>query len=181
MAKTRKDKEQMVEDLKEKFQRASCIVFAEYQMPEKGLTVEEATELRKQFREANAEFKVVKNRLAKIALEADNLEYNPEFMAGPTAIGISFEDPVAAAKLLNDYSKKHEMLKLRGAILDGKLLDIDSVKALAELPSRDELLSTVMRTMQAPISGTVNVLAGTIRGFVTVLERIKEQKEEAAA
>lgn len=180
MAKTRKEKEQMVEDLKEKFQRASCIVFAEYQMPEKGLTVEEVTELRKQFREANAEFKVVKNRLAKIALDADNIEYKSEYMAGPTAIGISFDDPVAAARLLNNYSKNHEMLKLRGAILDGKLLDIDGVKALAELPSREELLAKVVGTMQAPIAGAVNVLAGTIRGFVTVLERIKEQKEAAA-
>ena len=112
--------------------------------------------------------------LAKIALDADELEYNPEFLAGPTAIGMSFEDPVTAAKLLNGFAKDHEMLKLRGAILEGKLLDVDGVKALAELPSREELLARVVGTMQAPISGMVNVLAGTIRGLVTVLERIKE-------
>ena len=96
-------------------------------------------------------------------------------------MAFSAEDPVAPAKILNDFSKDHKALEIKAGILDGKVIALDEVKALAELPSREELLAKLVGSMQAPISGLVNVLQGTIRNFVYTLEAVRQKKEQESA
>ena len=102
-------------------------------------------------------------------------------LIGPTAIAFGYDDPVAPAKVLSEFARTTPVLELKGGLLEGKVLDVDAVKALADLPSREELLSQVLRGMQAPIAGLANVLQGTIRNFVYALEAVRKQKEEAGA
>ena len=98
-----------------------------------------------------------------------------------TALAFAPEDPVAPAKILNDFSKDHKALELKAGILDGAVIGVDEVKALAELPSREELLAKLVGSMQAPLSGLVNVLQGTIRNAVYVLEAVRQKKEQETA
>ena len=102
-------------------------------------------------------------------------------LTGPTAVAFGYDDPVAPAKILSEFAKTNRDLELKGGVLEGKVLDVDGVKALAELPSKEELLAQVVRGMQAPIAGLVNVLQGTIRNFVYALDAVRKQKEEAGA
>ena len=140
----------------------------------------QATELRRKLREAGVEFKVLKNTLTAIA--AKKLIRRVDLLlVGPTAIAFGYDDPVAPAKVLSEFAKTNPALELKGGLLEGKVLDVAGVKALADLPSREELLSQVLRGMQAPISGLVNVLQGTIRNLVYALDAVRKQKEAAGA
>ncbi len=169
----RKTKEQIVEQLSGDLKTANSAIFVDY----KGLTVEEATELRKQFREAGVDYKVVKNTLTKIALE--DLGYNDlvSYMTGPTAVAISQDDPVAPAKILSDFIKKQKKMEFKVGFVDGKLINVDEIKDLAELPPREVLMAKLLGSMNSPISSLVNVLQGNIRNLVYTLNAIKEKKE----
>ncbi len=173
----RPDKVQVVEEVKERLSRVQGAVIADY----RGLNVAEVTELRKQLREAGVEYKVLKNTLTIRAAREAGVENIIPLLTGPTAIAFGYDDPVVAAKIISDFSKDHKALEVKGGLLDGELLDIDGVKALADLPSREVLLGQVVRGMQAPIAGMVNVLQGNIRNFVYALEAVRKQKEEAGA
>lgn len=173
----RPDKVQAVEEIKDRLSRVQGAVVADY----RGLNVAEATELRKRLREAGVEFKVLKNTLTIRAAQEAGVEAIIPLLTGPTAIAFGYDDPVAPAKVLSDFAKDHKALELKGGLLDGNALNVDGVKALADLPSREELLAQVCRGMQAPIAGMVNVLQGNIRNFVYALEAVRKQKEEAGA
>src|SRR5690606_23782635 len=116
--------------------------------------------------------------LAAREVGLDDLE---QFLAGPTAIAFGYDDPVTAAKIISEFAKKNKNLEIKGGLVEGKVLDADGVKALADLPSREVLLSMVLRGMQAIIAGMVNVLQGNIRNFVYALEAVRKKKEEASA
>jgi large subunit ribosomal protein L10 len=169
----RKTKEQIVSQLSSDLKTANAAIFVDY----KGLTVEEATELRRQFREAGVDYRVVKNTLTKIALE--DLGYNDlvSYMTGPTAVAISQNDPVAPAKVLSDFIKKHKKMEFKVGFVDGKLINVDEIKDLAELPPREVLMAKLLGSMNSPISSLVNVLQGNIRNLVYTLNAIKEKKE----
>lgn len=146
-----------------------------------GLTVAEDTELRSKMREAGVKYMVAKNTFIRIAAKEAGIEGLDAYLEHNTAVAFSAEDPVAPAKILNDFSKDHKALEIKAGILDGKVIALDEVKALAELPSREELLAKLVGSMQAPISGLVNVLQGTIRNFVYTLEAVRQKKEQESA
>lgn len=166
----------VVEEMKEKLQSAQGAVFVGFS----GLSVADVTKLRRKFREGGVEYKVVKNTLTRIA--ADELGFNDldAVLEGPTAIAYSAEDTVAPAKILKDFIKetKTEALTVKAGIADGQVIDAAAVEALASLPSREELLAKLVGSMQAPISGLVNVLQGNIRNMVYVLDAVRAKKAE---
>lgn len=165
----------VVEEMKEKLQSAQGAVFVGFS----GLSVADVTKLRRKFREGGVEYKVVKNTLTRIA--ADELGFNDldAVLEGPTAIAYSAEDTVAPAKILKDFIKetKTEALTVKAGIADGQVIDAAAVEALASLPSREELLAKLVGSMQAPISGLVNVLQGNIRNMVYVLDAVRAKKQ----
>ncbi|ANY67036.1 50S ribosomal protein L10 [Paenibacillus sp. BIHB 4019] len=159
------EKQQAVEVITAKLRDSSSTVVADY----RGLNVAQVTELRKQLREAGIEFQVLKNSLVRRATEAAGLSELNEILTGPTAIAFGNEDAVAPAKILNDFAKKNDALKLKGGVVEGKIVDMDQIKALAELPSRDGLLSMLLSVLQAPV-----------RNFALAVKAVGEQKEAQA-
>ena len=146
-----------------------------------GLTVSEDTELRKQMREAGVKYMVAKNTFTRIAAKEAGIEGLDGMLENNTALAFAAEDPVAPAKIAYEFSKKHEKLEIKGGLLNGAVIGTDEIKALADLPSREELLAKLVGSMQAPISGFVNVLHGTLRNFVYVLDAIRDKKEKESA
>ncbi|MGM0420167.1 MAG: 50S ribosomal protein L10 [Bacillota bacterium] len=169
----RPEKKEAVAELKEKFNQSKSMVISDYL----GLDVAEITELRSQLREQGVEFKVVKNTLASIAADEADISFIKEYFVGPTAIAFGLEDAVSPAKVLVDFAKEHEVLGVKAGILNGELISAEKVKALAEIPNRETLLSQVLAGMKSPITGLVRVLDGNITGLARVLNQIKEQKE----
>ena len=167
-------KKQVVTDLTEKIKSAQSIVLADY----RGLTVEQDTELRNALRKAGVEYKVVKNTLTSLAMKESGIELD-DFLTGPTAMAISSSDAVAPAKVLSEFAKKYEKLELKVGVVEGKVIDVEGITALAELPSREVLIAKVLGGFNAPISGFVNVLNGNMRGLVVALNAIAEQKANA--
>lgn len=173
----RPEKAGKVAELKDLLSSSKGAVLVDYC----GLTVAEDTELRSKMREAGVKYMVAKNTFIRIAAKEAGIEGLDAYLEHNTAVAFSAEDPVAPAKILNDFSKDHKALEIKASILDGKVIALDEVKALAELPSREELLAKLVGSMQAPISGLVNVLQGTIRNFVYTLEAVRQKKEQESA
>jgi large subunit ribosomal protein L10 len=159
-------KKLVVEEISEKFKSSVSTVVVDY----RGLNVAEVTELRKQLREAGVEFKVYKNALTRRAAEAAELDGLTESLVGPNAIAFSTEDVVAPAKILNDFAKKHEQLEIKIGVIEGNISNVEEIKALAELPSREGLLSMLLSVLQAPI-----------RNLALATKAVADQKEEQGA
>lgn len=172
--KVLQEKQEAVKELAEKLKASKSVVLADY----RGLTVEQDTELRNALRKAGVEYKVVKNSLTRFAAKEVGLDGLDEFLSGPTSVAIS-DDPVAPSKVLSEYAKKYEKLELKAGVVEGKIIDVAGIKALAELPPREVLIAKVLGGFNAPISGFVNVLNGNIRGLVVALNAIAEQKANA--
>ncbi len=174
--KVLEEKKLVVKTLAAKIKEAKSIVLADY----RGLTVEQDTQMREAFRKEGVEYKIYKNTLTKLAAQQNNITGLDVFLEGPTAIAFSNTDPVAPAKLLAEFAKKFDKLELKAGVVEGKVIDEKGVKELANLPSREELLAKMLGSLNAPITGLVNVLNGNIRGLVVALNAIKEQKEKSA-
>jgi len=170
------EKKEIVRGISEKMKNSKTMILTDY----RGLTVQEDTELRAALRKAGVEYKVVKNTLARIAAKENGLDELEKFMEGPTAIAVSETDPVAPAKVLYEFAKKNEKLTLKVGVLEGKIIDIDGIKALAELPSKEELVAKTLGSLNAPIAGFVNVLNANIRGLVIALNAIAEKQQASA-
>ena len=166
MSKAMESKQVRVEEITEKFKGAATAVVVDYRV----LNVSQLTELRKQLREAGVEFKVYKNTMTRRATEVAGLEGLNEFLTGPNAIAFSSEDVVAPAKIINDFAKKNEQLEIKAGVIEGTIASADDIKALAELPSREGLLSMLLSVLQAPM-----------RNFALVTKAVAEQKEEQGA
>lgn len=166
MSKAIETKQVRVEEITEKFKGAATAVVVDY----RGLNVSQITELRKQLREAGVEFKVYKNTMTRRATEVAGLEGLNEYLTGPNAIAFSTEDVVAPAKIINDFAKKNEKLEIKAGVIEGTIASADDIKALAELPSREGLLSMLLSVLQAPM-----------RNFALVTKAVAEQKEEQGA
>ena len=153
----------------------------------RGLSVAELTELRKKLRDADAEYRVVKNTLFKLAAgDSMPIAEMGEFLTGPTAIGFAKSDPVAVAKILLDYARDHKALSVKAGVMDGRVLSAAQVDALSKTPPREVLLSQMLGSLQAPISGFVGTLSGIISNFVFTLQAIADKQSgetptEAAA
>lgn len=175
--KALQEKSEVVKELTEKIKAAKAIVLADY----RGLTVEQDTELRNALRKAGVEYKVVKNTLTRFAAKENGLDGLDSFLNGPTAMAVSTSDLIAPAKVLAEYAKKYEKLELKVGVVEGKIIDVNEIKALAELPPREVLISRVLAGFNAPITGFVNVLNGNLRGLVCALNAIAEQKSGVEA
>ena len=173
-------KQAVVAQLKEQLESAKGVVLTSY----KGLTVAQDTELRRELREAGVSYHVVKNTMLRIAAKEAGIEGIEEHLEGTTAFAFSTEDAVAPAKVICGFIKKNkledaEVLTVKVGMVEGQVIGVDEVKALAALPSREELIAKLLGSMNAPISNTVNVLQGVIRNAVYVLDAIRSQKESA--
>jgi large subunit ribosomal protein L10 len=166
-------KKEIVREITEKFVNAKSIVLIDY----KGISVEKATLLRDKARQANVEYKVYKNTLARLAAKDSGCEGLADYLIGSIAIATSDEDPVAPAKLLSGFIKENKILSIKAGYVDGKVLNEKEVESLASLPSKEELIAKMLGSLNAPLSGFVNVLNGNIRGLAVALNAIKEQKE----
>jgi len=172
-----KEKIAVVAELREKLSGAKSIVFTNY----RGLTVAQDTKFRRKMREAGIEYRVAKNTMTRIAAKELGLNDLNPYLEGPTAIAISNIDPVAPAKLITDFIRENRLqaIEIKAGIVEGKVIDANAVKVLANLPSREALIAQILGTMQAPVSGLVRALSGTIGKLAYVLEAIRKQKESA--
>ncbi|KUP04609.1 50S ribosomal protein L10 [Bacillus coahuilensis m2-6] len=166
MSSVIEQKKVLVSEIADKFKSSVSVVVVDY----RGLKVAEVTELRKQMREAGVEFKVLKNSMVRRAAESVELGALNESLTGPNAIAFSAEDVIAPAKILNDFAKKHEALEIKAGVIEGNVASAEEVKALAELPSRDGLLSMLLSVLQAPM-----------RNFALATKAVADQKEEQGA
>lgn len=167
-----KSKQELVTELGEKLKSSVAGVLVDY----KGINVENDTKLRKELRDAGVDYFVVKNTmLLRAAKEAgyDGLE---SVLTGTTALAISKDDAVSAAKILVKYAEGSKgKFSIKAGFVEGKVLDVKGVETLAKLPSRDELVAMTLRGLNAPISGFVNVLNANLRGLVVALNQIAEK------
>jgi len=171
------EKLSIVSELKVKLSSSKGAVLTNY----RGLTVAQDTQLRRNLREAGVNYHVVKNTMTRIAAQELGIEGLDVYLEGPTALALSNTDPVAPARVISNFIKdnKLKVMEIKAGLLDGQVIDAQSVKALADLPSRDVLLAQVLAGMQTPIVGIVNVLQGSIRKVVYALEAVRKQKELA--
>ncbi|MCX6765674.1 MAG: 50S ribosomal protein L10 [Candidatus Moranbacteria bacterium] len=168
---TKDQKKQLVKDLSEKIKASKSAVFVDY----KGLKVKDLSELKKELKKNKVHLKVVKKTLIKRALKDSGIEMDVKGLEGQVAIAIS-EDEIAGAKIIDKFGKTNENIKILAGILQKKLMTSAEVKALAKLPGKEEMLAKLVSTINAPVSGFVNVLAGNIRGLVQVLKAVSEKK-----
>ncbi|HMQ11594.1 MAG TPA: 50S ribosomal protein L10 [Oligoflexia bacterium] len=166
-------KEEQVALYKEKFSKSKAAVLSLCT----GISVEDITEFRAKLRSENVEFKVLKNTIASRAVEGTSLEPLKEEFSGQTAVAFTESDPVVLAKIISDFAKAQETFSIKAGVLDGKLLDAKSVDALANIPSREVLLSRLAGSLQSPYAGMVYGLSGILRKFVYVLDAIRREKE----
>lgn len=171
------DKKNVVENLHDSFSRAKVVILTDY----KGLDVDAMNGLRRKLRAEQVEFKVVKNTLIKRAAKDMDVALIDEHFIGPSALALSYDDPVAPAKVLTEFAKDHENLEIKIGVMDGKVLDLSAIKALAALPSREALLAQVLSAMNGVPTAFVRLLNNVPVGFLNVIQAIKEQKEKEAA
>ena len=176
MALNREEKAAVVAEVSAEVAKAQAIVVAEY----RGLEVGAITALRKQARESGVYLRVLKNTLARRALAGTSFEKLSDNLVGPLIYGVS-SDPVAGAKVLNAFAKDNDKLVLKAGAMPNTVLDANGVKALAAMPSRDELLAKLLGTMQAPIATFVRTLNEVPGRFVRTMAAVRDQKEQAGA
>ncbi len=167
-------KQEITQDLRERLGKSAVVIVTDY----KGLDVTSLNTLRRQLREAACEYQVVKNTLLIRAAEETGVALIKDHFTGPNAVALSYDDPVAPAKVLTEFSKDHNALDIKVGVLNGRILDAGDIKALAELPSREVLLSQVLATMNGVAGSFVRVLSGIPQKMLNVLMAIKEQKAE---
>lgn len=175
MAVIRPEKAAKVAELKELLTNSKCAILVDFC----GLTVAQDTVLRRKMREAGVNYSVVKNTLLRIAAEEAGIEGLEPVLEHNTAIAVAPEDPVAVAKIICEFAKENKALKVKIGVLDGKVISAEEIKALAALPPKEVLIAKMLGSMNAPISGFVNVLQGTVRNVVYALEAVRKQKESA--
>jgi len=170
-------KQQITEDLHDRFAKSAIIVLTDY----KGLDVTSINDLRRKLRESDIEFQVVKNTLLVRAAEDTEVALIKDHFKGPSAVAISYDDPVAPAKVLTHFAKDNNKLEIKVGVLNGKVLDLQAIKALATLPSKEVMLAQLLSTINAVPTSFVRVLAEVPRSLLNVLAAIKDQKEEKEA
>lgn len=162
MTKNMSLKVEKVKEIKDKFERANCIVLADYQ----GINVEQDTQLRKNMRELGVEYKVYKNRLVKIVAEELGYDFLIEHLEGATSIAFGYDDIISPAKVLNDFSEKSGKISLKVGVVEKEFYDNDKIKKLAKIPSREVLISKLLGSIKSPLSN-----------LAYVLNAVKESKE----
>lgn len=165
-------KEATVAEIKERFSESGGVILADY----RGLSVKEMQELRAKLREAGGELKVYKNTLTEIALRELDRPSMGEMLIGPTAIFFAGADPVAPAKALLDFAKAHKALEIKGGYFDGQVIGADRVKAIASLPSREQLIAKFMGTALGPVRGFMSMANAPAAAFARAVRAVADQK-----
>ena len=169
-------KQQIADDLRDRFSKSAIIVVTDY----KGLDVAAMNDLRRKLRAEEVEYQVVKNTLLVRASEDNDVALIKDYFKGPSAIALSYEDPVAPAKVLSQFAKDNDKLEIKIGVMNGQVLDANAINALAKLPSREVLLGQFLSTLNAVPTSFVRTIAEVPRSFVSVLAAIRDQKEAAA-
>ena len=162
MKEAYKQKQIIIDEIKDKFERAESAVVIDYM----GITVAEADEMRKKLREAEVDYTVYKNTLIKRAIEGTKYEALGEILEGPSGFAFSYDDATAPARVLNDARKAYKKMEFKGGIIEGEYYDKENIEKIAAIPSRDTLISKFMGSIQSPIAN-----------FARVVAQIAEQKE----
>lgn len=177
MAISKKKKQELVEQYAQWLQDSDGLVITHYH----GLSVKDISSLRADIRESGGEFHIIKNSLAKIAFDDAGREYEEEIFTGPTALGVSYENPSGLAKAIKEFSKEHGSVEIKSGYLEERLMSVEEVNALAELPTRDEMRAKLLQTILAPASKLARTLAEPGRGLAAVLKARAEQAGAAEA
>lgn len=167
------EKQQLVQELHEKFMKSKIVVAMDY----KGLNVGRINELRKKLREADLELRVVKNTLLIRAADETEVAVIKDHFQGPSAVVMSYGDPISPAKILSDFAKENDRLRIKAGAMGGKLLDAAAIKSLSLLPSREVLLGQVLRAMNAIPTSLVRALSNVPERLLYALQAIRDQKE----
>jgi large subunit ribosomal protein L10 len=167
------EKAEKVAALHARFSEANNVILSDY----RGLNVQQLSELRNRLRDAEVELQVVKNTLARRAVQETPLAELGNQFVGPTSVALARGDVVSMAKVLTEYAKQQPALEIRSGLIEGKLVSPQDIVALADLPPREVLLARLVGGIQAPLAGLVGVLQGVVRQLVYVLAAIKEAKE----
>src|SRR5258707_15349638 len=170
----RDEKAQVIEEIVAQIEGAEAIFAVDY----KGISVPQAAELRGKLREADASFRVVKNRLTKRAAEQAGEDRLAELLQGPTALTFVRGDTAQAAKAISTFNKEHEVLTYKGGFMDTTSLDEEGFKSIARLPTRDVLNGQVAGVVASPLTGLVRGLGSMISGLAAQLQKLQTQKEE---
>lgn len=166
------EKIDIVQTYTDKFKSAKSVYLTDFS----GIDVPTVTEMRRKFRDENIEYKVLKNRLAKRSLKAADITALDEHLRGVNAFIISYDDPIAPAKIIKGYNKKKEVLKLKVVYLEGQVFAADKAATLADLPSRDELLTKFVGLLQAPLAKLLGTLKAPMQRLTGTLDAIKNSK-----
>ncbi len=168
-------KQQIADDLRDRFSKSAIIVVTDY----KGLDVAAMNDLRRKLRAEEVEYQVVKNSLLIRAAEDNDVALIKDHFKGPSAIALSYDDPVAPAKVLAQFAKDNDKLEIKVGVMNGQVLEADAIKALAKLPSREVLLGQLLSALNAIPTSFVRAIAEVPRSFVNVVAAIRDQKEAA--
>jgi large subunit ribosomal protein L10 len=169
----RTEKEQIVAEVVDVASRAHGMFFTDFT----GLTVEQATELRREFRKSGVDYRVVKNTLIRKALERIG-GYDQVFdrLVGPTGVAFAYEDPVAPAKIIQKFSDKHKKLSLKVCVLEHQVYDGARLKEIAAIPSRAEIMSAILGSLQSPMAGVPSAIQAVLRELVSVVDEVSKKK-----
>jgi len=167
------EKEEIIAEVRDKVSRAKGMFFTDFT----GITVEEATELRRDFRKLGIDYKVVKNTLARKALESvTGYDGIYKSLAGPTGIAFSYDDPVTPAKIIKRFHDKNERLSCKACVIDRQIFDGSKLDELSKLPTRGEIIASILGSLQAPASGIVGSINAVMRDLVGVIDAIEKKK-----
>ena len=169
------EKRKITEDLHERFSKSAIVVVTDY----KGLDVSAMNDLRRKLREEDIEFQVAKNTHLMRAAKDTEVALIEDYFKGPSAVALSYKDPVAPAKILTQFAKDNQKLEIKAGVLKDKVLDVDAIKALAKLPSREVLLGQLLSVLNEVPTSFVRTIAEIPRSLLNVLTAIKDQKEAA--
>ncbi len=171
---TKEKKSKQLADLTEKLSKSKAVVFTEY----KGLTVAQIAHLRKNLKEAGAEYKVFKNTLVLMAAKGTAYEAAKDVLTGPTGLAFGYDDPVAAAKKVLEFAGKNDKFKVKSGVIDGKFYSTDEIREISKLPSKTVLLSILAGAFQAPAAKLARALNATVVQFAYALQAVKNQKTQ---
>jgi large subunit ribosomal protein L10 len=170
----RPEKEKVVSQLRDKLMQATSLFLTDFS----GLDVGEMTELRRDFKEKDAEYNVAKNSLIRLAIQNTDFEGVSDYLAGPTGLVLGYHEPTVPAKVLHEFQKKTEKPKVRVFWMEGKLFGEEQLKRLAQLPSRKELLGQILAGVDSPMSNLVGTLHGVLRNLIGTIDALQEAKSK---
>ncbi|MFQ5705809.1 MAG: 50S ribosomal protein L10 [bacterium] len=171
----RPEKVAVVEEVASKIKDAKSVFLTDFT----GLNVEEINKLRRSFRAASVEYRVVKNTLARLSCKAAGHEELVEYLEGPTALAFGESDPVTPAKVITEFARKTDKPKIKACLFEGVLVGTDRMGEIASLPSKNELIAKLLGTMNAPLTGLAVSLSGILRNLAYALQAVKKQKENS--